>query len=135
MLYKSTQQSRDIWCRFAIKLQPFDVTINGDVISKREAFDRLYDESDISQVLLLMSNIHSEMLLVEREAYKEIALRHQHLTEITDEVLDEIAFSILRDKGLPATFEDTARVMRAAMNHVLENHRDVERAIKERVSE
>lgn len=133
MLYKSTQQSRESWLRFCLKLQPFDVVCGGEVISKREAFERLYCEDDLSQVSLLMSNIHSEYLLREREAYKGIALRQQHLIEVTDEVLDEIAVAILRDKGLPASFEETVQMMRTGMNHVLECHRDIERTIKEKV--
>jgi hypothetical protein len=133
MLFKSTQQSRDVWCRFAIKLQPFDVTVGGKVISKREAFDRLYNEDDISQVLLLMSNIHSEMLLVDRDAYREIALRQQHLEEVTQEVLTELAVEILRKVGTPETFEQVVGAMSEAMGSVLENHREIGATIKERI--
>lgn len=132
MLYKSSQQSRETWCKFCLKLQPFDVVLNGAIISKREAFEALYDEDDISQVLLLMSNIHSEYLLTEREAYKTIALRQQHLQEVTDDVLDDIAVAILREKGVPADFNGTVRAMRMAMQHVLESHREIERMIKEK---
>ena len=129
MIFKATTQSRDCWSRFTVKLQGYSIQdANGETLSKRDVFERLYTDEDPSnvQIELLISNIHSQFTLAVKESYKDELLRQQHIEEVTDAELRSIAITFMR--GTPNQVEATTNAMR----YVLESHRQIEAAIKEK---
>lgn len=108
---------------------------NGKCVDKRTVFCKLYDEADPHdiQLNLLLSNMHDEYHVIEKESYKAELLKAELIEEVQVAVLTDIAIRQLRKSGTLYTYEAIIGGMVEAMTYVLNEHRQIEKEIKERV--
>lgn len=134
-LHKSTQQSREWWLRFSLKLQNRSITDrSGKVVNKRDVFESLYVESDRSdfnqpELCLAMVGLHPDFGLILRTDYNAVAHRNQRIREATEEMMQSIAVRIARNIGVSGDFYDTVSLMTKAMTEVYENYHKIDEEI------
>lgn len=125
--------SRTAYQWFMLSLQDKKIMSPGDIImNKRQVFEELYAEGTSSQVelQLVISGVHDKYYLAQREDYNSAVNEQQYIDECTREELAQRALSVIRQVPPGA---DTLETMVEAMLHVLENHIEINRAIRERI--
>lgn len=135
-IYKASLPARDAWCRFMTATQGFTVMDDTNTpINKHKVFHELYNEQDVhnTQIELLISNIHGHYHLVTKPSYNMELLQQQHIEEVQTAVLKDRAVKQLRRDGVPETFDDIVQAMVKSMSYVMEEHRNIEKIVKERV--
>ena len=138
-IHKSTPASREWWLRFSLRLQNRSITDSrGQVVRKRDVFDRLYVESDRGdfnqpELSLAMVGLHPDYGLTMRKDYNAVALRNQRLKESAEETLQSIAVRIARNIGVTGDFYDTVELMTKAMTEVYDNYHKIDEEICSKV--
>lgn len=134
-IHKATPTSREWWLRFSLRLQNRSITdSSGQVVRKRDVFDRLYVESDRSdfnqpELSLVMVGLHPDYGLKLRTDYNSVAIRNQRIKEATEETLQSIAVRIARNIGVTGDFYATVELMTKAMTEVYDNYQKIDEEI------
>ena len=137
MIFKSTKSSREYWAKFMNTLQRYNIVDSkGNIIPKREAFDKYFDEGSIfqPQIELIMSDHHQEYFRAPRTGYDKSILEKQYIEEVTDDVLKVRAVRIFRGATNGTdTMESVVELMVRAMADAMENKKIIDQEIKRRV--
>lgn len=134
MHYMATNKSKDWWAKFATSLQTKSILDpDGNLVSKRRVFDKLYnpDSHDQVQLELIMSGSHWHYQTIPRDGYDEATAATQYYAEVFRMELRQRAVVVMRGKGKPYDIESVV----AGLDYALENYDEIIKTIDRKAAQ
>jgi len=126
-----THAEHTAFVNFAVALQRYNVFDGDQLLSKRAAFNRVYDRHSTSQIDLLVSNHHPTLRLEPRPEYDKVQQVHAAIDAATEKAIKQQAIVIARQYKGEMSFNSTITLMVRGMKWMMENPDVIENSVKE----